>query len=462
MSTPELLFAETSDGVRIGYQRLGSGASTIIVAEELQHTVVRWELPEFRRAFEYLASYLDLVLYDQRGSGNSDRVASSTLSERMLDLDADARCHRRRDEVSLIGHGSGAIVAAAYASSRPDRVDRVVISNGSVPRPYEDRASELNPSPLFDQEALRVLGDTTMANWGVDATGLVSLINPGLTDDPAVVAWWTRYQRVVVSRDEARREIADTEWHPPVTALQFEHPALITHTNGNRLHHIGQGRLWSEWLPHAIFMPFDGDDHEIYLARYWQAILSRHVSFISGTTVETPAVRQYAAVLFTDIARSTSSSLAEGDDGWRTKLDKHDRIARSVVSDSAGTLVKMTGDGILATFQNPASAVEAAAALRSDLARLGISIRAGIHAGLIELRGDDISGSVVNLAARTMGVAPDTEIYVTSSLRDQLLGSHLAFESAGSHRLDGFQTDRELYRVGSQDAHNRHVERRFG
>ena len=456
MSTPELLFAEASDGVRIGYQRLGSGASTIIVAEELQHTVVRWELPEFRRAFEYLASHLDLVLYDQRGSGNSDRVESSTLSERMLDLDAvlDATDLGR---VSLIGQGSGAIVAAAYASSRPDRVDRVVISNGRVPQPYEDRADELNPVSIFDQQERTVEGDTMISNWGVDATLLVSLINPSLTDDPAVVAWWTRYQRVVVSRDEAVREIGDVLWHPSVTALQFEHPALITHTSGNRLHHIGQGRLWSEWLPHATFEPFDGDDHEIYLARNWQELLSRHVSFISGTTVETPAVRQYAAVLFTDIARSTSSSLAEGDDGWRTKLDKHDRIARSVVSDRAGTLVKMTGDGILATFENPARAVEAAVSLRSDLAHLGFTIRSGIHAGLIELRDDDISGSVVNLAARTMGAAPDTEIYITASLRDQLLGSQFAFESAGSHKLSGFQTDRELYRVANLDAHNHQI-----
>ncbi len=447
MYTPRLRFAEASDGIRIAYQRLGSGASTIVVGEELNHMVVLWDLPEIRRAYEYLADHLDLVLYDQRGSGNSDRVESSTLSDRLLDLDGvvDAADLGR---VSLIGRGSGAIVAAAYASSRPDRVDRVVISNGRVPTPYADRAWRLDEDPRLGRDARNGLVQAVFSSWGVDATPLVDLINPGLSNDPAVVAWWTKYQSVVVSRDEALRESRDvTRWAPPITALQFEHPALITHVRGDGHSHPGHGRLWNEWLPNSTLELFDGDDHEVYLASNWQGVLGRHVGFISGVAVETPGIRQYAAVLFTDIAGSTSSSLAEGDDGWRTTLDAHDRIARSVVSHFGGTLVKMTGDGILATFQDPAAAVEAAIALRSDLAQLGIPIRAGAHAGLIELRDDDVSGAVVNLAARTMGAASGSEIYVTSSLRDQLLGSRFAFESAGRHPLKGFRTDRELYRI---------------
>ncbi len=300
---------------------------------------------------------------------------------------------------------------------------------------------------MFGDEDRRILSDAILANWGADATSLVSMINPGLADDPAVVAWWTRYQQVVVSRKEALREVADTLWHPTVAELQFDQPALITHVRGNRLHHFGQGRWWSEVIPHATFEALDGDDHETFLARDWQAVLSRHVSFIRRTAVDIPAERRYAAVLFTDIAGSTSSSLAEGDDDWRSKLDKHDRTARSVISGLAGALVKLTGDGILATFEDPAHALDAAMSLRADLAQLGIAIRAGIHAGVIQLRDDDISGSVVNLAARTMGAAPTGEVYITSSMRDQLLGSRFAFESTGSHQLKGFDSDRELYRV---------------
>ena len=447
MPTPELRFAETTDEVRIAYQRFGSGPSTLIVGEELNHMVVLWDMPEFRRTYEYLADYLDVVLYDQRGSGNSDRVESSTLSERMLDIDAvlDTADIKR---TSLIGRGSGAIVAAAYAASRPDRIDRVVIANGRVTEPHVDEAWGLAPDIVMDRESRASLMQDMIKNWGVDAKPLVAFTNPSLVDDPAVVAWWTRYQRVVVSRGEVLREIEDSvHLSPPVSELQFKQPALITHTRGDVLNHFGHGRLWSEWLPHATFEPIDGDDHEWYLAPNWQAVSSSHIGFISGTKVDTRGMRQYAAVLFTDIVSSTSSSLAEGDTGWRTRLDKHDRVALAVVSGLDGTLVKNTGDGHLATFGSPDAAVEAAIALRSDLSELGIAIRAGIHAGLIELREGDVSGSVVNLAARTMAAAPVGGIFITSSLRDQLLGSRFAFESAGTHTLDGFRTDRELFLI---------------
>lgn len=446
---PELQFADTADGVRIAYQRVGAGPTTIVVAEELNHVVVLWEMPAHARAFEYMAEHLDLVLYDQRGSGNSDRIEASTLADRLLDLDAliDAT---EAERVNLVGRGSGAIVAAAYAASRPQLVDRVVISNGRVPMGHEDRVWDLAPDSPVTRERHRELVESAVANWGVDAGTLVSLINPRLADDPSVVAWWTRYQRTVVSRGEVIREGQDVNrWAPAVAELQFGQPVLITHTRGDRANIVGHARLWSEWLPQASIEVFGGDDHEIYLTRNWESILSRHVAFLTDAAVEARVLRRYAAVLFTDIAGSTSSSLEHGDDAWGSLLDTHDRLSRSVVSEASGRLVKLTGDGVLATFESPADAIDAAARLRSALAGVGLTIRAGIHAGLIELRGDDVSGSVVNLAARTMQAAPDAEIYVTASLRDQLLGSGVDFEPAGSHELKGFDVPRELFRVGN-------------
>lgn len=446
---PELQFAFASDGVRIAFQRFGSGPPTVIVGEELNHIVVLWDQPEFRRSYEYLAEHLDLMLYDQRGSGNSDRVESSTVAERLLDIDAvlDAGNIER---TSLIGRGSGAIVAAAYASARPDRVARVVIANGRVTEPFADEAWELADDHLADRDEVRLMVQEIWEKWGVDAAPLVAFTNPSMVDDPAVLRWWTRYQRVVVSRGEALREAADsTRLRAPVAEMQFEQPALITHMQDDRLNHIGHGRLWSQWLPHATFEAIEGDDHEWYLASNWRAVSSKHASFITGEKVDAPGVRRYAAILFTDIASSTALSLEAGNQEWRTKLDKHDRAATAAVGTFDGTVVKNTGDGILATFDNPASAIEASIALRSDLDQIGVVIRAGIHAGIIEVREEDISGSVVNLAARTMGAAPDGEIYVTSSVKDQLLGSSIRLVSAGAHKLKGFQTTRELFRVSN-------------
>ena len=118
-----------------------------------------------------------------------------------------------------------------------------------------------------------------------------------------------------------------------------------------------------------------------------------------------------------------------------------------VVSEHDGQVIKSTGDGVLATFPTPSAAVEAALTLRTSLESFGVRIRAGIHAGEIEARDADISGSVVNLAARTMNAALAREIFITSSVRDQLLGSRFEFTDAGFHELKGFRTKRQLFRV---------------
>ncbi|MGB5432053.1 MAG: alpha/beta hydrolase, partial [Acidimicrobiia bacterium] len=142
MSTPEFRFAETSDGVRIAYQRFGSGPSTIVVGEVFNHLAVRWEFPLYRRAFEYMGEYLDVVLYDQRGCGMSDRAEGAmSVQDRVKDISAIVGAEGLV-QVNLIGQGDGAIVAVAFAAAEPDRVGRLVISNGRVDASTDQRAWE--------------------------------------------------------------------------------------------------------------------------------------------------------------------------------------------------------------------------------------------------------------------------------------------------------------------------------
>ena len=111
-------------------------------------------------------------------------------------------------------------------------------------------------------------------------------------------------------------------------------------------------------------------------------------------------------------------------------------------------MVKLTGDGVLAIFESPSNALQAATELERELRAVGIPIRAGLHAGEIELRGDDVSGSVVNLAARVMESAADGEVTTTSSMRELMLGSAFEFDSIGTRTLRGFTGEWHLYRVG--------------
>jgi class 3 adenylate cyclase len=152
-------------------------------------------------------------------------------------------------------------------------------------------------------------------------------------------------------------------------------------------------------------------------------------------------------VLFTDLVDSTAVAERVGDRRWAELLDQHDHVAEQVVTGHGGKLVKSTGDGVLATFTGPSPALRTAVAMRSELSDLGLQMRAGIHAGEVEDRDGNISGFAVNLAARVEGAAPDGDIYVTSTVRDLLLGGSFNFEYAGSHDLKGIDGSWHLCRL---------------
>ena len=159
------------------------------------------------------------------------------------------------------------------------------------------------------------------------------------------------------------------------------------------------------------------------------------------------ADRLLVTVLFTDIVGSTERAREVGDRRWRELLDAHDRLARELVHREGGKLVKSTGDGILAIFDGPGRAIRCAAALREELRPTGLDIRAGLHTGEVERRGDDVGGIAVHIGARIMGVAAPGEVLVSRTVRDLVAGSGIALESRGTHALKGVGDDWPLFAV---------------
>jgi pimeloyl-ACP methyl ester carboxylesterase len=144
------------------------------------------------------------------------------------------------------------------------------------------------------------------------------------------------------------------------------------------------------------------------------------------------------------IERSVVGGISEGG-----PLDRHDRLARHVVEREGGRVVKSTGDGILATFDSPSRAVRAGLALAPAMSDLGIEIRAGLHTGEVELRGDDVSGLAVHAAARVQAAAGAGEVLATSTVRDLVLGSPFAFADRGRHALKGLPGEWQLLGVAA-------------
>jgi class 3 adenylate cyclase len=181
-------------------------------------------------------------------------------------------------------------------------------------------------------------------------------------------------------------------------------------------------------LPGADELPYVGDS---------DALLDVIQEFLTGAKGTPDLDRSLATVLFTDIVGSTRRAAELGDQRWRSLLAAHDRAVRAEVDRHRGREIKNTGDGFLAIFDGPARAVRAAAAIRDALRPLGLEVRSGLHTGEIALVDDDVTGIAVHIGARISGLAGAGEILVSSTVKDLVVGSGIAFEQRGAHALKG-------------------------
>jgi class 3 adenylate cyclase len=157
--------------------------------------------------------------------------------------------------------------------------------------------------------------------------------------------------------------------------------------------------------------------------------------------------RVLAALLFTDIVGSTEALSAQGDETWRRQLDAHDEIIERHLSAFGGRKIDQAGDGVFAVFDGPTKAARCALEIVPALANRGIRIRAGVHIGECERRGDNLSGVSVHIGARVAAVADAGEVLVSRTVRDLSAGSGLVFEDRGSHQLKGVADEWQLFRV---------------
>jgi class 3 adenylate cyclase len=223
-------------------------------------------------------------------------------------------------------------------------------------------------------------------------------------------------------------------------------PTLVIHRTDFRFFPVELGRYLADHIAKAKYVEFPGADGFIYLGDS-DAVLSEIEEFVTGTRRTPEADRVLATVLLTDMVGSTDRAARLGDHRWRAILDTHDEIVRVQLQQFRGRLHRVTGDGILATFDGPARGVRCAQAVRDLLGATGIDIRSGLHTGEIELRGDEIGGIAVHIAARISARAESGEILCSSTVKDLVTGSDLAFVDRGRHELKGVPQEWQIYAV---------------
>jgi class 3 adenylate cyclase len=289
--------------------------------------------------------------------------------------------------------------------------------------------------------------DDIRNRWG-DVVDLPE-VAPSRANDERFRHWWAGYMRRGASPGAAL-ELA--RWN---TEIDVRHvlpairvPALILHRSGDRDASVEEGRYIAAHIPGARFVELAGADHVPWVGDS-DALLDEIEEFLTGIRPARSTDRVLATVLFTDIVDSTRRLTDVGDRAWREVLDAHEAVVRREVGRARGNVVESTGDGFLATFDGPARAIRCAAAIRDDVRRLGVEIRAGLHTGEIELLDDRISGIAVHIAARVSARAGRGEVWVSRTVKDLVAGSGLQFTEQGIFALKGVPDEWPLYAVAN-------------
>lgn len=433
----------TLDGAYIAYQVVGAGDLDLIFVAEFWHSIeAQWEEPAFARYLARLASFSRLICFDQRGTGLSDPTPLTelpSLEQWMDDVRAvmDATGSRR---AALLGSGGGGTMSTLFAATHPDRTRALVLVN-SFPRLTRAEDYPIGNVPRFEA---RVEQELTMA-WGRGA--LIDVVAPSRMGDPRFRDWLARYQRLGASPGTVlahRRMLRQLDVRHVLPSIRV--PTLILHRRDNGLVDAAHGRYLADRIPGARHVEVPGADYFPFLGDQ-EPILDEIERFLTGSLHPRESDRFLATILLTDIVDSTRRAAELGDRRWRDLLEAHHRLVRTELERYRGREVETTGDGVLATFDGPARAVHCARSIVERVGDLGLEVRAGLHAGEVEPTSDGIGGLAVHIAARIAAVAGPSEVLVSSTVRDLVAGSRIAFDDRGTRPLKGVPGEWSTYAV---------------
>jgi len=223
-------------------------------------------------------------------------------------------------------------------------------------------------------------------------------------------------------------------------------PTLVLHTRGNPFVPIELSRYLADHISEATFVE-EPDPDLTATSTAENHFVDEVGEFLTGVRPTSPINRILTTMMFTDIVESTSQLAASGDERWRSVLDTHDALIRSQLGRFQGREVGTRGDGFFAAFDGPGRAIRCAQSITAATARVGLRVRVGLHTGECEVRGDDLDGLSVHIAARVGAIAGPGEVLVSATVKDLVLGSGIDFDDRGEHELKGVPGAWRLYAV---------------
>jgi class 3 adenylate cyclase len=438
---PPIRYARSGD-LHIAYWEYGEGPIDLLwVPTWIWEGEQVWTESYTAKMFERLGSFARVIAFDRRGSGLSDPVVSApTLEEQMDDLVAvmDAVGSEQAAVFAMLEAGA---MASLFAATHPERTHSLIL--------YEAMA-RMSAAPDYDwpltAEQREVLAEELRADWGSGERVLALSYDP----ERRLGGWAGRLERLAASPGMAvsfYRMQNEIDVRPVLPSIQA--PTLVICRPDAKDIDIRHSRYFVDHIPNSRLLELPGR-HTLPFGPGQEELADEIEELLTGARRAPDPERVLATVMFGDIVGSTKLAAELGDRRWREKLESFTRAVNGQLQRFRGNTVKTLGDGLLATFDGPARAINCAAAMR-DVARgqFDLELRASLHTGEVEVIGNDVGGIAVHIAARILGAADAGELLVSNTVKDLVVGSGIEFDDRGEHELRGVPGSWRLWAVAA-------------
>jgi len=451
VDAPVTRYARSAD-VNIAYQVVGDGPfDVVLIPPSVTHVELAWEWDRYARLLRGFADFSRLIVFDKRGMGMSDRVASSTTFEQRMDDIRAVMDAADSERAALFGLSEGGPMAVLFAATYPERAWAIAVYGGVVrelwapdfpfgARPHDVEKEIAEFEEICSQpESLR--------------EHLKSALPDADEEEFQAFARVWRYGASPGAVADFARLNAAIDVRPALPVIQT--PTLLLHKTADPWVPVEQGRFAAENIAGARLVELPGDTH-LQRPHEVDPLVREIRTFFEdvwrGGWSKPETDRVLATILFTDIVGSTAKAVELGDRGWRELLEQHHSAIRSELSHFRGKEIDTAGDGFFASFDGPARAVRCACAINKSVRRFGLDLRAGLHTGECEVVDGKIAGIAVNIGARVAAQAAPGEVLVSQTVKDLVAGSGLTFEDRGGAELKGVTGEWRLYAVAEAAA----------
>ena len=438
--SPETQYTRSADETNLAYQISGSGSLELVFVPAPVPIDLLSEDPGFVRLRRRLETFSRTVWFEARGVGASEGDPLESLVADISDADLSAVLDAAGFERPALACMDAGMPLIHFSATHPERVSALVLVNS-----YAHYLRENDYPCGVPPETLDQFVATVQEGWGKSAA--VDFVAPSRSADQRFRDWYARAGRLGGSPNQLA-ELTRASFESDVRRLlpSISCPTLVVHRENNSYIRLGAGQYLAEHIPNAHLVVLPGDDH-LFFAGDTDALADEIEEFLTGTRSGAEGDVLSMTVLFTDIVASTEHQARVGPRTWSRLTDLHDAMVRAALARHRGHEVKTTGDGFLATFDATRRALRCAADILAGANNIGLDLRAGVHTGEVEVRGDDIGGLAVTIAKRVCDLASPGEVLVTRTVADHVVGSGIEFDDRGERELKGVPGNWRLFAV---------------